>query len=178
MKYLVAIDFSNNSDDAFNDALRMINPERDELLLMSIVQHSTPWVGVFECNMDLIDKAKRVEHKGVKKNLVRCGVVCSQKAIKHRLIMAHGGHVGDALCSACSNEGVDYLVIGRRGLSSTKRLIMGSTSSYCVDHASCNVIVVKHANDDEQGHRNLKSSFAEDPSTEEEEFSKIEEMKF
>jgi hypothetical protein len=33
--------------------------------------------------------------------------------------------------------------MGRRGLSGIKRVLLGSVSRYCVEHAPCNVLVVK-----------------------------------
>jgi hypothetical protein len=33
--------------------------------------------------------------------------------------------------------------MGRRGLSGVKRIFMGSTSRYCVEHADCSVLVIK-----------------------------------
>lgn len=38
---------------------------------------------------------------------------------------------------------VDFLIIGRRGMSTLKRIFVGSTSKYCLEHANCSVLVVK-----------------------------------
>jgi len=42
-----------------------------------------------------------------------------------------------------SNEKVDLIVIGTRGLSGFKRLLIGSVSSGVVAHAHCPVLVVR-----------------------------------
>jgi nucleotide-binding universal stress UspA family protein len=40
--------------------------------------------------------------------------------------------------------GADLIVIGSRGLSGMKRLLMGSVSESVVRHAHCPVLVVRH----------------------------------
>jgi hypothetical protein len=34
--------------------------------------------------------------------------------------------------------------VGRRGLGTHQRMILGSTSRYCTEHAPCNLVIVKH----------------------------------
>ena len=40
--------------------------------------------------------------------------------------------------------GADLIVIGSRGLSGMKRLVMGSVSESVVRHAPCPVLVMRH----------------------------------
>ncbi len=39
----------------------------------------------------------------------------------------------------------DLIVMGARGLSAVRRLLLGSVSSEVVDHAPCPVLVARHA---------------------------------
>lgn len=41
------------------------------------------------------------------------------------------------------SEKTDVLIVGNRGMGALKRAFLGSVSDYCVQHASCPVIVVK-----------------------------------
>jgi hypothetical protein len=43
----------------------------------------------------------------------------------------------------------DVLIMGCRGLGMFKRTFLGSTSDYCIHHANCPVIIVKHPNPEE-----------------------------
>jgi nucleotide-binding universal stress UspA family protein len=52
-----------------------------------------------------------------------------------------GSPVGQILCAAEEAE-ADLVVVGRRGLGSVKRLLMGSVSEGVVHHARCPVLVV------------------------------------
>ncbi|MGQ4819949.1 universal stress protein, partial [Enterococcus faecium] len=42
-----------------------------------------------------------------------------------------------------SKEPIDLIVMGATGLNAVERALVGSTTSYVVKHASCNVMVVK-----------------------------------
>ncbi len=52
------------------------------------------------------------------------------------------GQPGSRLCTLAAEEGVDLLVIGSRGHSELKALLLGSVSSAVVHGAPCPVLVV------------------------------------
>lgn len=51
------------------------------------------------------------------------------------------GHPGDALVTA--SKAADLLVVGCRGHGAISGAFLGSTSTYCVHHAKCPVVVVR-----------------------------------
>jgi hypothetical protein len=59
------------------------------------------------------------------------------------VILVTSDHAGETLCEAAKLKKIDVLVMGRRGLSSVKRVFLGSTSQFCMEHAHCQVMVVK-----------------------------------
>jgi len=143
---MVAVDFSDNAVEAFENVLSLARPDEDELVIFTVTEHEIVWLGVLECNSTLVDKARKVEHKGAKNNLMNFGLRCAQQSVKYTLVLTQGGNVGETICRACKDLKVNCLVIGRRGISHTKRLLYGSTSRYCVDNAPCSVLVVKSLN--------------------------------
>jgi hypothetical protein len=73
--------------------------------------------------------------------------------VKHiRLLMSVTNEVGDLICHAIDKHNIDFCCIGRRGLGKLKRLFVGSVSSYIVQHANCDVFVVKGEHGPEEEH--------------------------
>jgi nucleotide-binding universal stress UspA family protein len=65
---------------------------------------------------------------------------------------------GRALLAAA--EGADLLVVGSRGHGAVIGLLLGSVSEYCVTHATCPVVVVRHPKDASVGERETVGSSA------------------
>ncbi|THV38705.1 universal stress protein [Glycomyces buryatensis] len=79
-----------------------------------------------------------------------------ETAVNHALagkidvtVEAHtvGGHPAKTLIDMA--ERADLLVVGSRGHGGFVGALVGSVSHYCVSHAECPVVVVRHRNDDE-----------------------------
>lgn len=49
----------------------------------------------------------------------------------------------EAICKVAEELDVDTLVLSRRGLTPKERTIMGSVSQYVVQHAHCDVVLVR-----------------------------------
>jgi nucleotide-binding universal stress UspA family protein len=59
------------------------------------------------------------------------------------MVLGHGKHIGDSICSVIETFHISHTIVGRRSIADVKRLLVGSTSRYVVENASCNVAVVK-----------------------------------
>jgi nucleotide-binding universal stress UspA family protein len=53
------------------------------------------------------------------------------------------GHPSEVILAKASDIDADFIVVGRRGLSSVQRYLLGSISSSIVGHSPCDVLVVK-----------------------------------
>lgn len=53
----------------------------------------------------------------------------------YKPILARGSHIGQMICVAAEQKGIDFLVIGRRGMNRFSRLVVGSTSKHVMENA-------------------------------------------
>lgn len=53
------------------------------------------------------------------------------------------GHVTEELVAYLEKNPTDLLIMGSRGLSATKRLLLGSTSDEVLHHVTCPVLIVR-----------------------------------
>ena len=54
---------------------------------------------------------------------------------------------GQVICKIAADEKASMIVMGTRGMGKVRRTIMGSVSDYVVHHATCPVVVCRHAGD-------------------------------
>ena len=53
------------------------------------------------------------------------------------------GNVADTIISAAKEKGADMIVVGSYGRHGAKKYLLGSVSSKVVEHATCDVLVVR-----------------------------------
>lgn len=53
------------------------------------------------------------------------------------------GRPEHALVKASERDGTDLLVVGHRGVTGMRRVLLGSVSEYCTHHARCSVLVAR-----------------------------------
>lgn len=58
-------------------------------------------------------------------------------------LMQDIGDPGRVICAVARNWEADLIVLGRRGLSGLREVILGSVSSYVMHHAPCSVLTVQ-----------------------------------
>lgn len=143
--FLVGVDGSKNAQEAFDTACRLLRKEEDQLIIVTCAEkpqlpaHLLSGLHVKEDGGTL---AARVE-KAQKAILEPFRQQAEEKGIKTTYVLAKGHHAGRMICSLAEERNVDFLIVGRRGMNKVKRLLAGSTSKYVMEHAKCNVIVVK-----------------------------------
>ncbi|MGA7477257.1 MAG: universal stress protein [Thermoplasmata archaeon] len=140
-RIMVTIDGSPNSQDALATAIDLADRYGSELTILTIaplvpvyLPSTNPYVSttVTESQVpryrELIDLAvKQAQESGVTAVTGLC----------------HEGVVVDEILSFLDTNPTDLVVVGSRGLSATKRLLIGSISSALVTHAPCPVLVVR-----------------------------------
>jgi len=158
MRVMVAVDASSNAKKAFFEALKFMNRERDELYLIHVADRVTPLYGEpgpSIAGVEMLVQAQKAMNEAGKRLLGQYSSLCKQEQVQHvKLLLSESSHVGQAVCDAAEEHKVDWLFLGRRGMSSIKRFFVGSTSKYCTEHAVCNVATVKGDLDVTPPHKN------------------------
>ncbi|WP_036477851.1 universal stress protein [Myxosarcina sp. GI1] len=62
------------------------------------------------------------------------------------------GHPSSTICDFASSCHAEVIVIGRRGFSQLKELLVGSVSNYVIHHAPCSVMLVPTAREPERNY--------------------------
>eukprot|EP00030_Apusomonadida_sp_AF-17_P003341 a348319_22.p1 GENE.a348319_22~~a348319_22.p1 ORF type:complete len:296 (+),score=124.42 a348319_22:35-889(+) len=155
-RYMVAVDDSKNAESAFLACVQMMNPERDELIVLAaamrshIGQYSVLGLGFEEAALAGVDAYSLVRQANEATLRISRATVASYLKNARDLGFANvvgltglTDHVGEFICKVAADRKVDFLCLGKRGMSALKRVFIGSVSKYVLDHAECSVIIVK-----------------------------------
>ncbi|XP_063900634.1 uncharacterized protein LOC135120256 [Zophobas morio] len=148
-KICVAVDNSETSKYALTWTITNIyKPEASDIIyiLHSVqMQAVSPFYSSLDASgtsADLLISMREREMEEGRNILKDYGVFCDQKNVKFLLELT----VGDprhTICEFVESQNIDLLVLGNRGSGLLKRIILGSVSDYCLNHAECPVLCVK-----------------------------------
>ena len=77
-----------------------------------------------------------------KRELAEAMGVLKARGIKAKAVERRGD-AAEAIVDEAQKEDAELIVVGTRGLNAAKRWLMGSVSTRVVQHAPCNVLVVR-----------------------------------
>jgi len=77
-----------------------------------------------------------------KANLDRTLELCREAGVRYRC-RHECGNAAEQIVRVAEDEGVDLIVMGSRGLSEWKVLLLGSVSTHVLHHAHCSVLIVR-----------------------------------
>jgi nucleotide-binding universal stress UspA family protein len=142
----VAIDGSDSSDKALELAIRLARIHQSKLFILNVVTlpvlygesssaalSSSVVQAFFD---DALKSARRLLNRASKRS-ERAGVDTETVLIDNYT------SITQAITDYIVKEKVDLMVVGSRGLSGFKKLLLGSVSSGVASHATCSVLIVK-----------------------------------
>jgi nucleotide-binding universal stress UspA family protein len=140
---MVSIDESENAHYAFQFACANLNKEHDHLYIVSVAQDPSVYLYMLGDVSHLAKRQRKLTKRVLafyKKEAEAQGIICT-------MILGQSRDVGDTLCMIAERLHVHHLALGRRSMTDLQRLLVGSTSKHVVEHANCNVAVVKPPTD-------------------------------
>lgn len=153
-KILVAVDRSAASNRAFSSALELAKALKAELTLVHSLDvfdpaspdHPIIPVDSYSINLNkLIQQdyerqwAEFVEH--AEALLKQKQAEAEAQGVATQYLQPYG-RPGPAICSVAETIHADLIVVGSRGRSGFRELILGSVSNYIMHHAPCSVTVI------------------------------------
>ncbi len=131
VNYMVAIDDSKYSKAAFFTAAFMMDKQRDRLYLITVVSDIAAWImedikelqKMQNCAPVVLKYSLLYSAVNDKGNdiLMRFELYCRALKVNYELILGVSDHIGAQVCEQVDKKKVDFLVVGRRGLSGIKR---------------------------------------------------------
>jgi len=140
---MVAIDDSVHAYYAFQFAISSLNPQTDQLFLLNVAIEPSGYMSILR-DVSLLAKA---QVKQAKKVLAFYKNEADKLGICSAMILGQYRHVGETICLIAEEVNIDYLILGRRSMIEMARLLVGSTSRFAVDNASCHVAIVRPPRD-------------------------------
>jgi nucleotide-binding universal stress UspA family protein len=149
-KILVTVDGSNESMDAADYAIAMAKKEDNDAQLIALhvlfsqlgYAYSTNLFGLVTPSSinELLKDAKHEAQQWFDK--IKEKMYENDIQLKTEVVVSSTSVVA-AIVDYAEHENVDLIVIGSRGRSGFKKLLLGSTASGVVTYATCPVLVVK-----------------------------------
>jgi nucleotide-binding universal stress UspA family protein len=141
---LVPVDGSEHSKNAAQTAIRLASSYGAGLIVISVVAPPAYFVaGPVGAPADLTEYYK-LETEDATSAVDAAVALAKEGGIAARSqVLRPDKSVVEAIVEYASNEKVDLIVIGTRGLGGFKKMLLGSVSGGVIAHAHCPVLVVR-----------------------------------
>ncbi|KAI9596320.1 hypothetical protein BDF19DRAFT_438750 [Syncephalis fuscata] len=150
---LIAFDNSDNAKEAFEWMEKYIlRPGKDHVVFLSVVQDDgAGFLDSFLLKSVTLESYGEQEQKDFLKTaseraeeiLREMSHALTKNSITVQRVVIRNTDPKTTICDTAKDTRASLIVIGSRGLSAMKRVLIGSVSDYVVKHAECPVLVVK-----------------------------------
>jgi nucleotide-binding universal stress UspA family protein len=134
-RIVLATDLSSTSEGATAQALQLARDLKAELLVVSVIDPTSPHTGPALARMDQRRAAREVAAQAL--------VVEGRRAGVNVHFLVWEGEPGPAIVEAALAEAADLVIVGTHGRSRVGRLVLGSVSDHVVRHAPCPILIVR-----------------------------------
>lgn len=135
-RILVAIDGSEQSFDALRKAIQIAEGNTDSLFIITAINFS-PWA----TNPKMLDLLLDDNRSYAKQSINKAKKQMPASIGSHTEIL--NGNPKTCIVQYAKENNIDLIVMGATGTGAIERALVGSTTAYVVNHAPCNVLVVR-----------------------------------
>jgi nucleotide-binding universal stress UspA family protein len=145
-RVLVAVDGSEDAKKAMNVATTLCKAVDAELIAFHAIpvprySFMTESGGMYPIPLAQYFASARKEAQGLVDDAV---ALANKSGITATGLVADPTYsIVESILQASSSHNIDLIVVGSRGLSGFKKLLIGSVSAAVVNHAHCSVLVVR-----------------------------------
>ncbi|WP_348921951.1 universal stress protein [Enterococcus rotai] len=137
---LVAVDGSDQSENAFQEAIKIAKRNGAALHILSVIEEMGNYFGELTMSMGTLMEDLRTKEEAEMKERESKAL---EQGVTNVFTYVMYGYPKTLIADFTeSEEPIDLIVIGRTGLNGFERLMVGSTTSYVVNHTKANVLVV------------------------------------
>jgi len=148
-KILLAFDGSNASTIAAKYAIHLSSLENSELILLNVIENIKQG-GVIGLrakygDMKLVDGYTKTRRKNAEEMIKPIEKSAKDKGIntKVEILEDDGNSLIGFIVNYAEKNDINLIVIGTKGLSKFRRLLMGSVASGIINHSKCPVLLIK-----------------------------------
>ena len=136
-KILVAVDDSETSKKAFDQSVFLAQKCSSKLYVIHVVL-DWEYGGDSAATFELIDEIRA----NGRELLERCKTLALKSNVQVETLLEQGDYAQEIIEVAKRND-CDLIIMGSRGMSPIKELLLGSVSLKVMHHASCPVMIVR-----------------------------------
>ncbi|MEY8500572.1 universal stress protein [Enterococcus avium] len=132
-KILVAFDGSSASKNALYEVMDIIKAKGNMMVTVLIVTDTRQVMEIPQ-----ILKVLEEEYLELKEQVE----LILEQTISYKIVHVTGSP-RNIIVSLAEKEDMDLIIIGATGIHGIEKVLVGSTASYVVNHAPCNILMVK-----------------------------------
>ncbi len=141
---MVAFDGSKDSVKAVDFGCSLAEKYGSTLIIVHVYSITfPPYSGVAPVPVPEIEEAEALSKERARGVLADGIELVESQGIKAKGELLQASSTVQALLEFATSEKVDLIVVGTRGMTGFKKLILGSVSSGLVSHSECPVLVVR-----------------------------------
>jgi nucleotide-binding universal stress UspA family protein len=137
-KLLLATDGSQFGEGAIREAIQLAKKCSSKLSALSVIETNPEYATIAPQLLEKAEKAAREHLESVKAQAKKEGVDITTSILE-------GEDSYNYISEEAAKNKISMIIMGRRGKTGLKRLVMGSTTARVIGHAPCNVLVVPRA---------------------------------